>query len=124
MSLKSGYRKQVERESNLEIKSEPGETEREKDADVSECPTACDSLRQSVSNFATASDKVSQTLRQLETEGDREVVIAELKNRKKRMSYRELSQKFGVSKDTISRIITENGQGISDEILKKISEKL
>jgi DNA-binding Xre family transcriptional regulator len=63
-------------------------------------------------------------LRQLETEGDREVVIAELKNRKKRMSYRELSQKFGVSKDTVSRIITENGQGISDEIFRKIAEKL
>jgi hypothetical protein len=120
-SLKDGYWKQIERGTETKVSIKTNETEREKDADGTECLKACDSdcdsLRQSVSRLATASDRVSDGT-------DRDGVIAELKKLRGGMSYREMSHKFGVSKDTVSRIITENGQGISDEIFRKIAEKL
>jgi hypothetical protein len=55
---------------------------------------------------------------------DRDIIIAELKSMKSRMTYSEMSRMLGIPKTTLTRIISTQWQGISDEIFRKISEKL
>lgn len=83
----------------------------------------------------TKSETKSETLKQVselsETDFekgknplDRDGIIAELKRLKSKTTFDEMSRMFGVSKATLSRIISTGGEGISEEIFKKISEKI
>ncbi len=87
-----------------------------------------------VSGFVSKRFKETETLKQDVSESetsetdfekkviDRDSIIGELAAIKSRTTFDEMSRVFGVSKATLSRILTTRGEGISEEIFSKVSE--
>lgn len=89
-------------------------------SDVSDRFTETETLKQEISGHETPETDLEKGKNPL----DRDGIVAELKKIKSRTTFDEMSRMFGVSKATLSRIISTQGEGISDEIFKKISEKI
>jgi methyl-accepting chemotaxis protein len=99
------------------------ETAEKKTEDFAEVRANVPSVPNSVPSVPNSVPSVPNSVPSV-PESDKDIVIAGLKKLRGTMSLREIAQKFGIPKTTLSRIISTQGQGISDEIFRKISEKL
>jgi len=68
--------------------------------------------------------ETAETVKRDSETDDRDAIIAKLKEMKSRETLTDMSIRLGVSKATLSRVLSSGGEGISEEVFTKIASRL